>query len=59
MGLLNNIMTVDPLNNMSFYCPFIVARMIQLCQQLNLLSGVSFHEKAAGSVFLTEQDQAM
>ena len=33
-------------------------RAMELCQELNLLSGVSHHEKSAGRMLLTEQEQA-
>ena len=33
-------------------------RSMELCQEVNLLSGVSHHEKCAGRMLLTEQEQA-
>ncbi|XP_074608699.1 cilia- and flagella-associated protein 46-like [Acropora palmata] len=33
-------------------------RAMELCQELNILSGVSHHEKSAGYLLLTEQEQA-
>ena len=33
-------------------------RAMELCQELNILSGVSHHEKCAGYLLLTEQEQA-
>ncbi|XP_048585353.1 cilia- and flagella-associated protein 46 isoform X2 [Nematostella vectensis] len=33
-------------------------RALELCQELNLTSGMSHHEKAAGHLMLTEQQQA-
>ncbi|CAH3151990.1 unnamed protein product [Porites lobata] len=33
-------------------------RAMELCQEVNLLSGVSHHEKCAGRMLLTEQEQA-
>lgn len=33
-------------------------RAMELCQELNILSGVSHHEKSAGCMLLTEQEQA-
>lgn len=33
-------------------------RALELCQELNLPSGVAYHEKCAGRMLLTEQEQA-
>ena len=40
------------------YVFFRDCRAMELCQELNILSGVSHHEKSAGCMLLTEQEQA-
>ena len=40
------------------FAPFFLYRAMELCQELNLPSGVAHHEKCAGHMLLTEQEQA-
>lgn len=37
---------------------YFYSRALELCQELNLPSGVAYHEKCAGRMLLTEQEQA-